>query len=163
MHYLNGSREITSTGKEKPPIPRDKNFNTRQQNAIDRKRVFCDGTGHRLIDCSEGKDPAKRRQLVRLCFNCLKHGHHQLVFQAASTLNATGSNMHYCASTINYKTTSAAEIKWQEIRWWIPLCLLTPWSLKPAMTGNLKPSYRSILTKMTWKLWDVTGSNIVKY
>ena len=74
---------VTETGKEKPPIRRDKNFNTRQQNATDRKCVFCDGTGHRLNDCSEAKDPVKRRQIVsskKLCFNCLKYVHHTAGF-----------------------------------------------------------------------------------
>ena len=69
---------VTETGKEKPPTRRDKNFNIRQQNATNRKCVFCDGTGLRINDCTEVKNSAKRRQIVRsrkLCFNCLKYGH----------------------------------------------------------------------------------------
>ena len=48
---------VTETGKEKSPIRREKNFNTRQQNATNRKCVFSDGTGCRVNDCTEVKDP----------------------------------------------------------------------------------------------------------
>ena len=69
---------VAETGKEKPSILRDKNFSTHQQNATNRKCVFCDGTGHKINDCTGVKDPVKRRQIVsskKLCFNCLKYGH----------------------------------------------------------------------------------------
>ena len=69
---------VTEAVKEKPPTRRDKNFNTRQKNATSRKCVFYDGTGHRTNDCTEVKDPVKRRQIVsseKLCFSCLKYGH----------------------------------------------------------------------------------------
>ena len=44
------------------PTRRDKNFKTRQQNATNRKCVFCDSIGHRINDCTEVKGPVKRRQ-----------------------------------------------------------------------------------------------------
>ena len=69
---------VAETGKEKPSILRDKNFSPRQQNATNQKCVFCDGTGHKINDCTGVKDPIKRRQIVsskKLCFNCLKYGH----------------------------------------------------------------------------------------
>ena len=68
------------TVEEKPPIHRDKNSNTSQQNAANRESVFCDGTGHLINDCTEEKDPVKCRQIVsskKLCFHCLKHGHRE--------------------------------------------------------------------------------------
>ena len=71
-------RPVTETWKEKPSLGRDKNFNTLQQNATNRKCVLCDLTGHRINDCTEVKDPVKRRQVVsskKLSFNCLKYGH----------------------------------------------------------------------------------------
>ena len=61
-----------------PSIGRDKNFNTLQQNATNRKCVLCDLTRHRINDCTEVKDPVRRRQIVsskKLNFNCLKYGH----------------------------------------------------------------------------------------
>ena len=46
---------VTETWKEKPPIRWDRNFNTRQQVATNRKCVFCDGTGYRINDRTEVK------------------------------------------------------------------------------------------------------------
>ena len=69
---------VTETGKEKPPIQREKNFNACQQNVTNWKCVFCDGTRHRINDCTEVRDPVKRRQIVnskKFCFNCLKYDH----------------------------------------------------------------------------------------
>ena len=108
---------MTETGKEKPPIRRDKNFNTRQQNATNRKCVFCNGTGHRLNDCTDVEDPIKRRQIMsskKLCFSNMVIA--QLIAQATSALNVTGSAIHHCVSTTNYKTTPAKEIKRQKKR-----------------------------------------------
>ena len=69
---------VAETRKDKPPIRRDKNFSTRQQNATNWKCVFCDGTGHKINDCTLVKDPVKRRQIVgpkKLSFNYLKCCH----------------------------------------------------------------------------------------
>ena len=55
---------VTETGKEKPPNWRDKNFNTREQNETNWKCVFCEGSGNRINDCTDVKDPLKRRQIV---------------------------------------------------------------------------------------------------
>lgn len=52
---------VTDTGNEKPPIRRDKYFNTRQQNAANWKCVFCDRMGHRLNDCAEVRDSVEHR------------------------------------------------------------------------------------------------------
>ena len=69
---------VTETGKEKPPIRRDKNFYTRRKKFTNRKCVFLDGTGGRLNDCTKVKEPVKRKQnvsLKKLCFNYVKYGH----------------------------------------------------------------------------------------
>ena len=55
-----------------------KTHNFKIKNGINWKCVFCDCTGHRLNDCTEVKDPVKRRKIVdsmKLCFNNLKYGY----------------------------------------------------------------------------------------
>ena len=67
-------RGIKKWVERNPVTKAEKNCNTYQQNATNRKYVFSDGTGHRINDYTEVKDPVKRRQIVnlrKLCFNCL--------------------------------------------------------------------------------------------
>ena len=110
---------VTEIGKEKPPIRRDKNFNTRQQNTTDRKCVLCDGTGHRINDCTGVKDPVKRRHIVsskKLCFNCLKYGHCAADCPSPTCFKCNRKHHKHCLSTTNYKEAPTTEIKRQKKR-----------------------------------------------
>ena len=99
-------------------IRRDKNFNTRQQNATNRKRVLCDSTGHKINDCTEVKDSVKRRQIVsskNLYFNCLKNSHCGADCQNCTCFKSKRKHHEsLCVNNQLYKKTPATEIKRQK-------------------------------------------------
>ena len=113
-------------GKEKRLSGRDKNFNTRPQNATNLKYVFCDGTRHRISDCTEVKDrifQTEDRKIMsskKLCFNCLKYENRAADCPGITCFKC--NRKHHTSLCINnHKTTSATNIKRQKKRWWLHL------------------------------------------
>ena len=69
------------------------------------------------------RDPVKRRQIVsskNLCFNCLYCGHSAADWPSHICFKCNQKYHAHRASTTNYKTTPATEIKRQERRWRLP-------------------------------------------
>ena len=153
---------VTETGKEKPPTRRDKNFNTRQQNAKKRKCVFYNGTGHGTIDCTEVKDLVKRGQIVsskKLCFNCLKSGHPKADYPSP-TFNAVGST-----NTIVRQQPTTRQLRQQRSRskrkddgfFWRKECLLPYCDRQRKWNPVLDPDWTLVLAVATrQQLWSVS-------